>query len=144
MFEVADRHGFHFDTVQMPVHIMDAHFNSFQRRIFPIATQHKTAVLAMKTFGDHFILDAKAADPIEMLHYSMSQPVAVVITGLDKPAILEQALKAVRTYTTMTAEAQRALLVQSAKAGIDGSTERYKVSHYFDSTEQHPEWLTQG
>jgi predicted aldo/keto reductase-like oxidoreductase len=29
MFEVADKHGFHFDTVQMPINVMDAHFRSF-------------------------------------------------------------------------------------------------------------------
>jgi len=26
---VAERRGFHFDTVQMPINIMDAHFRSF-------------------------------------------------------------------------------------------------------------------
>ncbi len=144
MFETAAKHGFHFDTVQMPVNLMDAHFNSFQRRIFPIAAQQKTAVLAMKTFGDHFILDAKPADPIDMPHYSMSQPVAVVITGLDKMEILDQALKAARTYNPMTAKRQQELLEASATSGIDGSTELYKLTGHFDSTAQHPEWLTQA
>ena len=29
MLEVAGKHGFHFDTVQMPLNVMDAHFRSF-------------------------------------------------------------------------------------------------------------------
>jgi uncharacterized protein len=29
MFETADKYAFHFDTVQMPINVMDAHFRSF-------------------------------------------------------------------------------------------------------------------
>ena len=142
MFEVAAQHKFRFDTVQMPVNVMDAHFDSFQATIFPIAEQQGTAVLAMKTFGDPFILNSGVAQPVEMLHYSMSQPVAVVITGCDTMPILEQALDAVRTYAPMTAAQQQALLARSAAAAQDGATERYKVSHQFDGTVQNPHWLT--
>ena len=144
MFEVAAAHGFRFDTVQMPVNIMDAHFDSFQSTIFPIAQQQKTAVLAMKTFGDTFVLDSHVAEPIEMLHYSMSQPVAVVITGCDKLPILQQALDAVRSYQPMPEQRQRELLARSAPAARDGQTERYKVSTHFDGTTQNPQWLTQA
>jgi len=144
MFEVAEKHGFHFATVQMPVNIVDAHFDSFQRTIFPIAQAQRTAVLAMKTFGDHFILDSHVAEPIEMLHYSMSQPVAVVITGIDRMPILEQALEAVRTYQPMSDERQQALLARSAQLAHGGATERYKVSTHFDGTVQNPQWLTQA
>ena len=98
----------------------------------------------MKTFGDTFILDSKVADPIDMLHYSMSLPVAVVITGCDRMPILQQALRAVRTYAPMPADRQAALLAQAAAKARDGSTERYKVSTHFDSTTQHPNYLTQA
>jgi aryl-alcohol dehydrogenase-like predicted oxidoreductase len=144
MFEVAAAHDFRFDTVQMPVNIMDVHFDSFQNTIFPIAEQAGTAVLAMKTFGDPFVLDSHVAEPIEMLHYSMSQPVAVVITGCDRMPILEQAIEAARTWQPMTAEQQAALLARSAAAAQDGQTERYKVSGHFDGTVQNPQWLTQA
>ncbi len=79
-----------------------------------------------------------------MLHYGMSQPVAVVITGIDKPEILDQALKAVRTYKPMTTDEQKSLLAKSAQAGVSGAAELYKVSQNFDSTTQHPEWLDQA
>jgi len=51
MLEVADRHGFHFDTVQMPINIMDAHFRSFAQLVVPQALKRNTAVLGMKCFG---------------------------------------------------------------------------------------------
>jgi aryl-alcohol dehydrogenase-like predicted oxidoreductase len=143
MFEVAAQHGFHFDTVQMPVNIMDAHYDSFQHTIFPVARQQRTAVLAMKTFGDQFILDSHVAEPIEMLHYSMSQPVAVVITGCDQMPILEQALQAVRSFQPMPVAQQQALLVRSAQAAQGGHIERYKTTHEFDGTIQNPQWLTE-
>ena len=88
MLEVADAHGFRFDTVQMPINVMDAHFRSFTQTVVPLLVQRKIGVLGMKTFGDHFILDKVLADklstPIEMLHYSMTMPVSVVITGIDR------------------------------------------------------------
>jgi len=128
----------------MPVNIMDAHFDSFANTIFPIAEQQNTAVLAMKTFGDTFIVDSHVAEPIDMLHYSMSQPVAVVITGCDRMPILEQALQAVRSYQPMTAEQQAAILARSAAVARDGATEKYKTSHHFDGTVQNPRWLTEA
>ncbi|HYZ62940.1 MAG TPA: aldo/keto reductase [Acetobacteraceae bacterium] len=144
MLEVARSHGFRFDTVQMPVNIMDAHFDSFQKTIFPLAQRVGTAVLAMKTFGDDFILKSGVAQPIEMLHYSMSQPVAVVITGCDHMRILDQAIQAARTYQPMTRPQQEALLARSASTASHGQTEHYKASQHFDGTVQHPHWLTEG
>ena len=44
------------------------------------------------------------ATPIECLHYAMSLPTSVVITGIDRMEILDQALKAVRTFHPMAAE----------------------------------------
>ena len=113
MLQVASEHGFHFDTVQMPINIMDFNFRSFQQQVLPELVKQEIGPLAMKTFGDHFILDevlkSKMASPIDLLHYSMSLPVSVVITGIDKPEILDQALEAARTFKPMSAEQMTAL-----------------------------------
>jgi len=144
MFEVADREKFHFDTVQMPVNIMDAQFDSFLHGVMPVALAHGTAVLAMKTFGDPFIYAAAVANPIDMLHFSMSQPVSVVVCGCDTLAYLQQALDAAKSWRPMTHAEQAALLARAAAAAAGGQTERYKISTHFDGTEQHPEWLHQA
>ncbi len=141
MFAVADQHGFHFDTVQMPLNVMDAHFHSFEQGVLPVALAHKTAVLGMKTFGDPFIYNSKVMSPIEMLHYPMSLPIALQVCGIDHMPILHQALEAVRTFQPFTPEARAALLAKSAAVAADGSTELYKMSQHFDGTVQHPEWL---
>ena len=35
MLDVAAKHGFTFDTVQMPVNVMDAHYRSFAENVIP-------------------------------------------------------------------------------------------------------------
>ena len=145
MLEVADTHGFKFDTVQMPINIMDAHFRSFTQTVVPLLVQKQIGILAMKTFGDHFILDKvlaeKLSTPIEMLHYSMTMPVSVVVCGIDRMEILEQALSAARTFQPLTAGQISALLGRTQVAAANGSTELFKTTPHFDSTAMHPEWL---
>jgi uncharacterized protein len=141
MLQVAKENDFHFDTVQMPINVMDAHFRSFSAQVLPVLLREKIAPLAMKTFGDHFILDTKTADPIEMLHFSMSLPVAVVITGIDKQEILDQALAAVKTYQPMDKAAVAALLGRTRAAANKGESELYKTTWHFDGTAQNPDWL---
>ena len=56
MLEVADQHNFRFDTVQMPLNVMDAHYRSFEQTVLPMALQKQMGVLGMKPMGDpiHF------------------------------------------------------------------------------------------
>ena len=141
MLQVAKENDFHFDTVQMPINVMDAHFRSFSAQVLPVLLREMIAPLAMKTFGDMFILNSKTAEPIDMLHFSMSLPVSVVITGIDKQEILDQALQAVKTYQPMDKAAVAALLGKTRVAANKGEFELYKTSWHFDSTAQNPDWL---
>ncbi len=77
MLEKAAAHNFRFDTVQMPVNVMDAHFRSFTNLVLPELTKQNIGVLAMKSMGAGVILKSKTATPVECLHFSMSQPVSV-------------------------------------------------------------------
>jgi aryl-alcohol dehydrogenase-like predicted oxidoreductase len=141
MIECADRHAFTFDTVQMPVNVFDAHYNSFAKTVIPEAQKRDMGVLAMKTFGDKVLLEAGAdLDPVEMLQYGLSQPVSVVITGIDKPEILDQAVRAA-TSAPLPQDRIDALLAKTADLARDGKHEYYKTTRYFDSTFQNPSWL---
>ena len=141
MFAVADQHGFHFDTVQMPLNVMDAHYDSFEQNVVPIAVAHGTAILGMKAFGDNFILKTGAVPPISMLQYPMNLPISIQITGIDSMGILQQALDAVRTFQPLTPEQRADLLARTATLAADGKTERYKTTHQFDGTVHNPQWL---
>jgi uncharacterized protein len=141
MLEMAQKHNFHFDTVQMPVNVMDAHFRSFTREVLPVAIKQGIGVLAMKTFGDKFILDSKTVQPIEALHYGLTQPVSVVITGIDSPEILEQAVTAAKTFKPLTEPQVTALLARTKDAASEGRFELFKTSNHFDGTAKNPKWL---
>lgn len=144
MFETAEKHGFHFDTVQMPINVMDAHFRSFEHNVLPVAHREGTAVLGMKSMGSRFILQSGTVKALECLHYAMSRPVSVVITGIDSTKILEQAFVAVRTYHQLGDNETRALLAKTMKAALSGKYELFKTSSHFDGTAHHPEWLGQA
>ena len=141
MLAMAQKQGLHFDAVQMPINVMDAHFRSFTKEVMPIAVQQGIAVLAMKTFGDHFILDSKTVEPVEALHYSMTQPVSVVITGIDSMPVLDQALTAVKTFRPMSQDQIAALLDRTRDAAADGRFELFKTTSHFDGTAANPSWL---
>ena len=141
MLETAFAHGFTFDTVQMPLNVMDAHFDSFEKKVLPVLVKHQIGVLGMKSMGDKVILKSKTATPVECLHYAMNLPTSVVITGCDSMEILQQALDAARSFQPMSAAEVSSLLAKTATAAIKGEFERYKTSHDFDSTVQNPQWL---
>lgn len=141
MLEVAQQHGFHFDTVQMPVNVMDAHFRSFTKDVMPVALKQGIGVLAMKTFGDGFLLKSNTFEPKQALRYGLTQPVSVVITGIDSPAILEQALSVTKDFQPMTEAQVSALLAQTRTAAMTGEFEPFKTSNHFDGTAGNPKWL---
>lgn len=139
--EVAADHGFKFDTVQMPLNVMDAHFRSFEKLVLPELVAEKIGVLGMKSMGDPFILDSKTVTAVECLHYSMSLPVSVVITGMESMERLDQAFEAVRTFKPMTAQQVSQLLDRTRSAAMTGKFEKFKTTVHFDSTAKNPQWL---
>ena len=67
MLEVARAHGFHFDTCQMPLNVMDAHFRSFENQVLPRLIEQGIAPLAMKSMGDGNVLKSGEVTPVECL-----------------------------------------------------------------------------
>ena len=141
MLNTAFAHQFTFDAVQMPLNVMDAHYNSFEKKVLPVLVQHDIGVLGMKPMGDKVILKSKTATPVECLHYSMNLPTSVVITGCDSMNILQQALDAARSFRPMNQGEVASLLAKTAPAAGKGEFERYKISHDFDGTYRNPQWL---
>jgi len=141
MLEVAAKNNFHFDTVQMPLNVMDAHFRSFERSVLPKLVQNKIGVLGMKSMGDQVILKSNTVKPIECLHYAMNLPTSTVITGIDSMEILNQAFEAARTFQPMSQAQVAALLGKTAKVAATGQYELFKTSNRFDSTAKNPTWL---
>ena len=141
MLEVAQKHGFHFDTVQMPINIMDAHFRSFSQLVVPEAVRQQIGVLGMKSFGDGVILKSGAVQPNDCLHYSLNLPISVLITGVDSKMLLDQAFAAVKSFHPMDETAVAALIGKTEKVAMNGKYELFKTTSHFDTTARHPDWL---
>lgn len=141
MLDEARQHNFHFDTVQMPLNVMDAHFRSFTHEVLPVLTKEGIAPLGMKCFGDHHILDSNSVQPIEALHYCLNLPISVQITGIDSEQILDQAFQAARTFKPLSESEVSALLERTKPFAQQGKFELYKTTSQFDGTGHRPQWL---
>ncbi|MDQ1693701.1 MAG: hypothetical protein QOH85_1236 [Acidobacteriaceae bacterium] len=141
MIEVADKHGFTFDTVQMPLNVMDAHYDSFTTKVLPVARKHNMGVIGMKPIGNGIILESNTVSATDCLKYAMSLPVSVTITGCDTMQYLEQALAVSRNFHPLPQEAMTAMLAKTANTAVAGQYEKYKTSTMFDGTTHNPKFL---
>jgi uncharacterized protein len=141
MLEVAKQHNFHFDAVQMPVNVMDAHFRSFAKQVIPVATEQGIGVLAMKIFGGRNILRSKTVEPLDALRYTLSQQVSVAITGMDSMPILDQAFAAIKDFRPMSEAQMTAVLARTRDAALTGEYEPFKTTSRVDGTARRPDWL---
>ncbi|TMH50770.1 MAG: aldo/keto reductase, partial [Betaproteobacteria bacterium] len=130
MLDVAREHGFLFDTVQMPLNVMDAHYRSFGKLVLPELTKQGIGVLGMKPMANGIILKSNTVSPIECLHYAV-----------DSMEILDQACEVARTFKPLSDAELTTLLSKTAKAAAHGEFEPFKTSSIFDGTAQNPAWL---
>ncbi|BBD57800.1 twin-arginine translocation pathway signal [Nostoc sp. HK-01] len=141
MLDVAAQNNFRFDTVQMPLNVMDAHFRSFESQVLPRLVKDGIGVLGMKSMGDQNILKSNTVKPIECLHYAMNLPTSTVITGIESMKILDQAFEAAKTFQPMNQAQVQELLNRTRQAAAKGQYELFKTTSQFDSTALNPEWL---
>jgi aryl-alcohol dehydrogenase-like predicted oxidoreductase len=141
MLQTAFEHRFTLNAVQMPLNVMDAHYDSFEKRVLPVLVQHNIGVLGMKPMGSGLILESKTAEPVECLRYALNLPTSVVITGCDSLPLVQQALDVARRFRPLGSEQVAALLEKTQAAARNGAHELYKTSHSFDGTFHNPQWL---
>lgn len=139
--EIADEYGIKLDAAQMPVNVMDYHYRSFSKLVVPELNKRKMGILAMKTMANGIILKSKTATPIECLHYAMSQPVSVIIAGIDSTKILDQAFEAVRTFPEIKKKDIDRILAKTKTEAMRGKYEPFKTSSIFDGTATHQDWM---
>jgi hypothetical protein len=99
------------------------------------------AILGMKPLSNAAILKSGNVTPAEALHYAMSVPVTITITGCESLANLQQALGVARNFKPMEVKQKIALLAKTAPIAQGGKFEDYKSSNIYDGTIQNPQWL---
>jgi len=141
MLEMAAEHKFHFDSCQMPLNVLDAHFRSFENNVVPKAVEQGIAVLGMKPLAEGEIPRSGLVSATECLHYALSLPTTVVINGCESMERLEQALEAARTFKPLTEAQLSGLRAKTKQVAATGRLERFKTSDVFDGTAKNPQWM---
>lgn len=141
MLEIAKAHDFRFDTVQMPLNVLDAHYDSFQQEVLPVLVKEQIGVLGMKPIGNGLVLNSKTVSAVDCLRYALNLPTSVVITGCESLPILQQALDLVRSFKPLSEDEVTSLLGKTVQAAQNGRFEEYKTTHHFDGTYMNPQWL---
>lgn len=124
-----------FDTVQMPVNVMDAHFRSFQKEVLPVLVERDIGVIAMKSFGDPHVLKSGLVTPEEALRYVLTMPVSTVVTGIDSMDVLDQNIQIARNFQPMSGAEIEDILARTALLDVSGNGryELYKTSKQYDA-----------
>ena len=131
-----------FETVQMPINIIDSHFHSFIKNVLPLAIERNLGILAMKTLSNGRFFkemkspnesDWKSNDPVipnyisikEALYFVWSLPVSVLITGADKMEYLEEKIELAKNFANYS-DTDRLELLNKVFEKASNKIEYYK------------------
>jgi predicted aldo/keto reductase-like oxidoreductase len=128
---------FDWDTVQMPINIMDAHFRSFQNEVVPVCRERQIGIIGMKSLGggrNAGIIPDEAGVPAEKcIRYALSQSISTLVVGMKSIADLEKSVRIARDFSPMSQAEQQELLAEVKEVAGDGRYERFKTSKQFDA-----------
>jgi predicted aldo/keto reductase-like oxidoreductase len=129
---------YEWDTVQMPLNVLDPHYRSFGKLVLPELLKRNIGIIAMKTMAFGNVLKTKVVSPIEALHYAMNLPVSTLCTGCDSMEILNQAVRAATTFKPLSQTEVASLLERTAPFGVTGQYEPFKTTSDFDHQRMAP------
>jgi uncharacterized protein len=125
---------FPWDTCQLPMNVADSHFRSFQREVLPELNRRGIAAIGMKSLGgDAQLVTGAGLSPQECRRYALSQPISVLVCGIESLEDLEQDLAIARDFTPMSDAEQNELRVRILPHAGDGRYEWFKTTQYYDS-----------
>ncbi len=123
-----------WDTCQLPVNVMDAHYRSFERQVLPELARRGVAALGMKSLGGAGqMVTGAGLSPQVCRRYALSQAIATLIVGVESLENLKQDLGIARNFTPMTEAETKQLHKQVRAQAGDGRHEWYKSTQYFDA-----------
>lgn len=105
---------FPFEAVMTTINYYD-HFNfpEIQSELLPLAQSHNTAVILMKPVGDGLLW--RSAETA--FRYAFSQPVSIVVAGINNREILEADLGYAERFTPMTTKEMEELYENAPELG---------------------------
>ena len=129
-------HDYPWDACQLPLNCFDASFRSFEQHVLPELNHRGIAAIGMKSLGgDARAVKAKVVTPQEALRYTLSLPIATLVSGMETMRVLQQNVRVAQSFRPMTARQREALQRRVGTASRDGRFELYKISAAFDGNE---------
>ncbi len=118
--------GFDWETIQMPINVLDQHYYSFSRNVLPTAVEKDIGVIAMKSLGGGRFYRENIVTPEEALRFAMTLPVATVCSGMQSMKMLRENIETTRNFTPMSEQEMSALLERTIQYALGGEYEWYK------------------
>jgi predicted aldo/keto reductase-like oxidoreductase len=129
-------HDYPWDSCQLPLNCFDATFRSFEQRVLPELNRRGIAAIGMKSLGgDGRAVESRVVTPQEAIRYTLSLPIATLVSGIDTMRVLRQNLAIAQGFRPITARQRDTLLRRVASTARDGRFELYKISAAFDGNE---------
>ena len=123
---------FDWETVQLPINMMDAQFRSFLTEIVPQCVDRGAGVIGMKTLGGGVITGQAGISADTCIRYALSQPVSSIVVGITSMDELRQNAATARDFAPMPEADQAALLASVKDVAGDGRYELYKTTQRMD------------
>lgn len=123
---------FRWDAVQMPLNLLDAHYQSFQKQVLPVCQKRNIGVLGMKALASQNgrLVRELGVPAATLRRYVLSLPVTSLVCGIQSRADLRQDLAIARQFQPLSESEIAALLAKAEGPAANGQIEQYKVGNY--------------
>ncbi len=119
-----------WDTVQMPINILDAHFRSFQKTVLPVCTERKIGAIGMKAIANGILPRELGVPAAICRRYALTLPISTLVCGIASRKDLQQDLEMARNFKPVTGQELEDLIDETAEVGGDGKREPWKTARY--------------
>ncbi|MBV7336700.1 aldo/keto reductase [Chloroflexi bacterium TSY] len=125
---------FEWDTCQMPINVLDAHYRSFQKEVLPTLNRRNIGVIGMKSLGGRGQLVTELGLTAEQCRtFALSLPISTLVCGIESLENLQQDVEMARAFTPLSEAQQQELLASVYEEATDGRHEWFKSTQIFDS-----------
>jgi aryl-alcohol dehydrogenase-like predicted oxidoreductase len=125
-----------WDTAQMPINVLDAHYRSFQHEVVPVCLEKHVGIIGMKGLAGGWpqgrLLDKTKLTVEECFRYCLSQPISTQVVGITSMEQLKQDIAIARNFKPMSAAEKKALEDRVRDEATDGRHELFKSTQEFD------------
>ncbi|MBM3811781.1 MAG: aldo/keto reductase [Acidimicrobiia bacterium] len=125
-----------WDSAQMPINVLDAHYRSFQHEVVPVCLKKNVGVIGMKGlaggYPDGTLLVKGGLTAEECFRYCLSLPVSTQVVGINTMAHLKADIALARSFKPMTKAEMAALEARVKDVAGDGRYETFKSTKDFD------------